>query len=112
MTALVEQDPVAAVGLLAGAIGVSIAFYLAFVTRHDVPWRYTFAFFLLGAALVFSHTDPVAPPLVADGLRLVVLAVVLAGEVAGFVWVLRHTPAERPRQVARDLASVVPRLRR
>lgn len=109
MAALVEQDPVAAVGLLAGALGVSIAFYLAFVTRHDVPWRYTFAFFLLGAALVFSHTDPVAPPLLADGLRLVVVTAVLVGEAVGFVWVLRHTPAERPRRVAADILSAARR---
>lgn len=113
IVALIEHAPVASIAILVGATGICIAYYLAFVCRDTVPYRWTFGFFSFGSLVILANTQPFAPTdflaNIATGLRVLSLLIIgVAKLYIGYRVVVHYgveTPGEAVAETVRELRS-------
>jgi len=87
-------------GSLTGAVGVSVAIYLQFITRRACPPGYVAMFFAFGASIITlnASTIVVIPDIVAAAVRLVAYAVIVSIELIAAHWVYEQLDVPPPTQ--------------
>lgn len=100
MTHIGAPHMVDALGLIAGAIGVSTAIWLQLVTRRRCPPRYVVSFLILGTSLIMLNLEPVWPT-ADNGIyysRIAAYVMLIVGQVALGIHVWRESPVEMPHE--------------